>query len=84
MHQNDSKILYCFSFGNLKDGVMDIKMHPWFRSVDWQAIHNRKALPPIMPKVKSPHDTSNFDRYDTHLSIHVAEADKYAEEFADF
>jgi protein kinase A len=30
-------------FGNLKNGVADIKNHKWFGSVDWIAIYQRKV-----------------------------------------
>ncbi|KAL7075134.1 hypothetical protein ACQ4LE_005448 [Meloidogyne hapla] len=32
-------------FGNLKNGVADIKNHKWFGSVDWIAIYQRKVQP---------------------------------------
>ena len=34
-------------FGNLSGGVSDIKTHPWFRTVDWEACLARRASPPI-------------------------------------
>lgn len=30
-------------FGNLKNGVADIKFHKWFASTDWIAIYQRKV-----------------------------------------
>lgn len=30
-------------FGNLKNGVNDIKNHKWFSSTDWIAIYERKV-----------------------------------------
>lgn len=30
-------------FGNLKNGVADIKGHKWFTSTDWVAIHLKKV-----------------------------------------
>ncbi|RCN23650.1 hypothetical protein ANCCAN_30663 [Ancylostoma caninum] len=30
-------------FGNLKNGVADIKNHKWFGSTDWIAIYQRKV-----------------------------------------
>ena len=49
-------------YGSLKNGIDDIKTHRWFGNVDWLAIYNRKVPPPMMPKIKHPGDTSNFER----------------------
>ena len=32
-------------YGNLKNGVNDIKGHKWFATTDWIAIYERKASP---------------------------------------
>ncbi len=32
-------------FGNLKNGVSDIKNHRWFATIDWIAIYEKKVLP---------------------------------------
>lgn len=63
---------------------MDIKNHVWFKIIDWQAIHNKKAVPPHIPKIKGPTDISNFDKFDHVPSIHASEIDKFSSEFADF
>ena len=39
-----------------------IKAHPFFRSVDWEAVRRQKA--PIVPKVDSEIDTQNFDKFE--------------------
>ncbi|CAN8064572.1 unnamed protein product [Agarophyton chilense] len=31
-----------------------IRRHAWFRDVDWEAIRNRRAVPPIIPSQSSP------------------------------
>lgn len=36
-------------FGNLKNGVNDIKNHKWFATTDWIAIYQRKVGPPPFP-----------------------------------
>jgi protein kinase A len=70
-------------FGNLKNGVWDIKNHKWFSSVDWIAVYQKKLEAPFIPKIKSAGDTSNFDDYEEEqLKIHVSE--KHSKEFADF
>jgi serine/threonine protein kinase len=50
-------------FGNLKNGVDDIKKAKWFASMNWDKLLE-KALPaPYKPVVKSETDTSNFEDY---------------------
>lgn len=39
----------------------DIRSHPWFRGVDWGAMHSYE--PPFVPDVASPTDTRNFDKF---------------------
>ena len=39
-------------YGNLKNGVNDIKTHQWFYTTDWIAILQRKVKPPYVPKTK--------------------------------
>ena len=35
-------------FGNLKNGVQDIKSHNWFKSTDWIATYQRKVCACVM------------------------------------
>jgi len=50
-------------YGNLKGGARDIKQHPWFSGVDFDAIIKRTKPGPIVITAKSEDDTSNFDDY---------------------
>lgn len=50
-------------YGNLKNGVGDIKSHKWFKDVNWQDLIDKKHTAPFKPKVASESDTSNFDDY---------------------
>merc|ERR1719284_1488990 len=50
-------------YGNLKNGVDDIKEHKWFKQIDWMALYEKKVQTPFKPKVKSEEDTSMFDDY---------------------
>ncbi|KAM9455194.1 cAMP-dependent protein kinase catalytic subunit PRKX [Clarias gariepinus] len=49
--------------GNMKNGADDVKKHRWFKTIDWDAVPNRKLKPPIIPKVSHEGDTSNFEAY---------------------
>lgn len=70
-------------FGNLKNGVNDIKNHKWFATTDWIAIYQRKVEAPFIPKFKGPGDTSNFDDYEEE-EIRVSINEKCGKEFTEF
>lgn len=40
----------------------NIKLHPFFKVINWTALEKKEVEPPFKPKVKSPNDHSNFDR----------------------
>jgi protein kinase A len=70
-------------YGNLKNGVLDIKNHNWFQAIDWIQVYSKKVDAPFIPKILSDGDTSNFDDYEEEeLRKHATE--KHAKEFADF
>ncbi|TSK17985.1 cAMP-dependent protein kinase catalytic subunit PRKX [Bagarius yarrelli] len=46
-----------------QNGADDVKKHRWFKTIDWDAVPNRKLKPPIVPKVSHEGDTSNFEDY---------------------
>eukprot|EP01016_Furgasonia_blochmanni_P043885 TRINITY_DN602_c0_g2_i2.p2 TRINITY_DN602_c0_g2~~TRINITY_DN602_c0_g2_i2.p2 ORF type:complete len:247 (-),score=55.18 TRINITY_DN602_c0_g2_i2:436-1176(-) len=50
-------------YGNLKNGVNDIKTHRWFADINWKALVEKKVPVPYKPIVKSASDTSNFSSY---------------------
>jgi len=70
-------------YGNLKNGVNDIKNHKWFSTTDWIAIYQRKVEAPFVPKTKGAGDTANFDDYEEE-PLRIASTEKCAKEFADF
>ncbi|KAL8719479.1 MAG: hypothetical protein Q9225_003529, partial [Loekoesia sp. 1 TL-2023] len=39
----------------------DLKTHPFFADMDWNALANKTIVPPFKPQLKSILDTSNFD-----------------------
>jgi serine/threonine protein kinase len=50
-------------YGNLKNGVDDIKFHKWFKDVPWESLLEKKIQAPFKPTVKSETDTDNFEDY---------------------
>eukprot|EP00096_Caligus_rogercresseyi_P007228 TRINITY_DN2502_c0_g1_i2.p1 TRINITY_DN2502_c0_g1~~TRINITY_DN2502_c0_g1_i2.p1 ORF type:complete len:352 (-),score=37.20 TRINITY_DN2502_c0_g1_i2:597-1652(-) len=70
-------------YGNLKNGVSDIKNHKWYSSTDWIAIYQKKVEAPFIPKCKGAGDTSNFDDYEEE-ALRISSAEKCAKEFIDF
>ncbi|CAG2167114.1 unnamed protein product [Oppiella nova] len=70
-------------YGNLKNGVNDIKGHRWFSSTDWIAVYQKKVEAPFLPKCKGPGDTSNFDDYEEE-TLRISSTEKCAKEFSDF
>jgi len=50
-------------YGNLKNGVDDIKKAKWFQGLDWDQLLRREIAAPYKPNVKSATDTSNFEEY---------------------
>lgn len=50
--------------GTLKGGPSDVKKHPWFKDLDWEALKSKGLRAPYVPKLKSIEDTSCFDDYD--------------------
>mmetsp|Transcript_106304 Transcript_106304/g.167853 ORF Transcript_106304/g.167853 Transcript_106304/m.167853 type:complete len:320 (-) Transcript_106304:273-1232(-) len=50
-------------FGNLKNGVEDIKTHKWFKDVSWTDLLEKKLPVTFKPAVKGTTDCSNFDDY---------------------
>ncbi|ORZ01427.1 kinase-like domain-containing protein [Syncephalastrum racemosum] len=42
-------------------GPEHIKQHPFFESIDWRKLLQKKMQPPFKPSVESAYDTTNFD-----------------------
>ncbi|KAI8337830.1 kinase-like domain-containing protein [Choanephora cucurbitarum] len=42
-------------------GSEEIKNHPFFASIDWRKLNQKKVQPPYKPSVDSAVDTTNFD-----------------------
>lgn len=48
--------------GYQKGGVGDIRKHRWFQGFDWQGLRDEKIEAPLIPSIKDPFDTSNFEK----------------------
>ncbi|KAF2469303.1 Pkinase-domain-containing protein [Lindgomyces ingoldianus] len=74
--------------GNIKGGASAVKSHPWFRQIDWNALYNRKVHGPIVPHLRGPADTRNFDEYEPESENREPYSremrDKWEECFRDF
>lgn len=55
--------------GSGPNGLENIKSHPFFQSINWDSILNKKIKPPFTPKLKSPTDTKYIDSDFTNMSI---------------
>ncbi|RZF49279.1 hypothetical protein LSTR_LSTR013368 [Laodelphax striatellus] len=52
-----------------KGGIADIRKNKWFQGFDWDGLRLRSLVPPIVPQIHSPTDTSNFDNYPKEADI---------------
>lgn len=43
------------------NGADEIKKHPWFDRINWQALKSKKVKAPFIPKLANETDTNNFD-----------------------
>jgi serine/threonine protein kinase len=53
--------------GCLKDGLMEVKNHQWFRGVDWKMVESRQINPPIPVFLKNQADTRYYEKYQDSL-----------------
>ncbi|KAI9294635.1 Mrck beta in complex with Tpca-1, partial [Neoconidiobolus thromboides FSU 785] len=51
-----------------KNGVEEIKSHPFFRGINWNSLRNQ--TPPFIPTLITPDDTSNFNGYEDEEDTH--------------
>ncbi|KAF1985427.1 Pkinase-domain-containing protein [Aulographum hederae CBS 113979] len=74
--------------GNMNGGAQAVKDHPWFRNIDWDELYYRKRPGPIVPHLRGPADTRNFDEYDPEPEGREPYTDelknKWDKSFADF
>lgn len=57
-------------YGNLKNGVNDIKNHRFFKELDWTGLVKYKLKAPYIPKTSGKGDCRNFVDYDDEEEEH--------------
>lgn len=57
LHPDPSKRL-----GGTEEDASEIKNHPFFKDVDWEAMLQKKVITPFKPYTRSVKDTSNIDK----------------------
>jgi len=53
----------------VQSGASDIKAHHFFKDINWALLRNTK--PPIIPKIKTSFDTSNFRNITENISFDI-------------
>jgi RAC serine/threonine-protein kinase len=57
------------------DDVREIMVHPFFASINWTDLVNKKIIPPFKPQVTSDTDTRYFDSEFTGESVELTPPD---------
>jgi serum/glucocorticoid-regulated kinase 2 len=55
--------------GGGPEGAKAIKNHPWFSSIDWDAIMRKEVKAPFVPVIRDELDVSNFDPEFTETAV---------------
>ena len=55
--------------GNGPSGMQELFAHPFFAPIDWYQLSTKQEVPPYVPTVASPLDTSNFEEQFTSQHI---------------
>lgn len=61
--------------GGGPEDVKDITAHPFFASINWKDLENKKITPPFKPQVTSDTDTRYFDTEFTGESVELTPPD---------
>ncbi|XP_074503410.1 protein kinase C epsilon type-like [Sebastes fasciatus] len=59
MTKSPNKRLGCVAAQGLEDAI---KLHVFFREIDWTLLEQRKIRPPFKPRIKTKRDVNNFDQ----------------------
>ncbi|KAI5636612.1 protein kinase domain-containing protein [Phthorimaea operculella] len=52
-------------------GFMDIVNHPFFKSIEWEALEQKQVLPPFKPRLEGERDLANFPPEFTDEPVHL-------------
>jgi serine/threonine protein kinase len=55
--------------------AMELKIHPFFHDIDWDALAEKRLQPPFRPHISQQTDTDNFDVEFTSLPLHSHDKD---------
>ncbi|XP_051504284.1 protein kinase C epsilon type-like [Myxocyprinus asiaticus] len=59
MTKSPCKRLGCVVSQGLEEAI---KVHPFFKEIDWVLLEQRKVRPPFKPRIKTKRDVNNFDQ----------------------
>ena len=62
----------------------EIRNHPWFEKVNWNALMSRSIKAPFVPILTSDADISNFDEEFTNCSVESYNENEIGEEDKNF
>ena len=71
-------------FGNLRRGVTDIKQHPWFGRISWEAMLTHQVPSPILNTYKLPSDSGSADEEKVLESPEIITNPFFHDDFKDF
>ncbi|XP_049876039.1 atypical protein kinase C isoform X3 [Pectinophora gossypiella] len=52
-------------------GFLDIVNHPFFKSIEWEALEQKQVLPPFKPRLEGERDLANFPPEFTDEPVHL-------------
>ncbi|KAL2083795.1 hypothetical protein ACEWY4_021568 [Coilia grayii] len=59
MTKSPNKRLGCVVAQGMEEAI---KVHPFFKEIDWELLEQRKIKPPFKPRIKTKRDVNNFDQ----------------------
>ena len=70
-------------FGDLVNGVNDVKDDRWFTDTNWTALYFKQIKPEFVPAIKGPGDTAHYDQYEEQ-PIPMTATEMFPAEFGSF